>query len=29
MSMLIKDVYFYLSVLLENVSADEGIIDDY
>jgi hypothetical protein len=25
----IKDVYFYLSVLLENVSPNEGIIDDY
>jgi hypothetical protein len=29
MIMLIKDVYFYLSVLLENASADEGIIDGY
>jgi hypothetical protein len=26
---VIKDVYFYLSVLLENVSPDDGLIDDY
>jgi hypothetical protein len=25
----LKDVFFYLSVKLENVSPNEGIIDDY